>query len=157
MKVFADGLPKGSKVLDVGSMAVDAHDSYRPLFEHCDYTGLDLAHGPNVDLVVKDKYAWPCLSDHFDAVVSGQCLEHVEFPWETMREIARVLKPGGLAHIIVPHRWPIHNYPVDCWRFNPDGMDALGKWAGLEFAGADIHEINEKEADIAATYRKPKG
>ena len=158
MREFAKTLPVGVTVLDVGARAVDEHTSYRSMFKHCLYTGLDVTDGPNVDVVVKDPYKWPEVpSNSFDAVISGQCLEHVEYPWETMREIARVVKPGGQVFIIVPHKWPLHYFPIDCWRFNPDGMDALGKWAGLDFEGADIHEINHVEADIVATYRRPNG
>ena len=126
------------RVLDVGSAGVNG--TYRELFQFpgASYTGLDIAPGPNVDVVPVDPYAWDELADQsFDVVISGQALEHVEFPWLTMGQIARKLRVGGNALIIVPSRGPEHRYPVDCYRYYPDGLKALARWAGLSVIEAD--------------------
>jgi len=126
-----DGRPV--RVLDVGSANING--DYRALFSapNVEYVGLDVAHGRNVDVVPKDSYDWHELEDDsFDVVISGQALEHIEFPWLTMRQIARKLKPGGVACLIAPSRGPEHRHPVDCYRYYPDGLAALAKWAGLE-------------------------
>lgn len=135
MKQFVDRyIQSGQNVLDVGSQVVDAQkDSYRMLMpEGVRYTGFDVEDGQNVDIVAIYPYQWPFRDGQFDAVLCGQVLEHVEFPWLTMQEIARVLKPGGYGCIIAPSAIPIHRYPIDAWRFNPDGMAALAKWAMLD-------------------------
>jgi hypothetical protein len=49
-----------------------------------------------------------------------------------MLEIARVLKPEGLCCIIAPSSGPVHRFPIDCWRFYPDGLRAVARYAGLE-------------------------
>ena len=49
-----------------------------------------------------------------------------------MLEIARVLKVGGLCCILAPSSGPEHRYPVDCWRFYPDGLVALATFARLD-------------------------
>lgn len=49
-----------------------------------------------------------------------------------MLEIARILKPHGICCIIAPSGGPEHRYPVDCWRFYPDGCAALARFAKLE-------------------------
>ena len=122
-------------ILDVGSAAVAADgDSYRPLFREAPwrYTGLDMAPGPNVDLVPQTPYRWAELADaSVDVVISGQAFEHIEWPWLTISEIARVLRGHGLAAIIAPSAGPVHRYPKDCWRFYPDGLPALAAYAGL--------------------------
>ncbi len=108
-------------ILDIGSQAVEGMQTYRSLFSSpaWSYRGLDVTAGANVDVVLNDPYQWHEVeSETADVVVSGQALEHIEFPWETMREIARVLKPGGVACII-------HRYPLDCWRIYPDGCYEL--------------------------------
>lgn len=120
------------RVLDVGSQGING--TYKDLFsfEGVEYVGMDAEAGPNVDLVPRDPYDWTELEDDsFDVIVSGQTLEHVEFPWLTMVQIARKLKPGGLACLIAPSRGREHRYPVDCYRYLPDGMRALAKWCGL--------------------------
>ena len=58
--------------------------------------------------------------------------EHVSQPWAAILEVARVLAPGGLCCIIAPSSGPEHRYPVDCWRFYPDGFVALAALAELE-------------------------
>lgn len=121
------------KILDVGSY--DVNGAYTPIFNNpkWTYVGLDIEPGPNVDLVVKNPYNWEEVGHNtFDVVISGQCLEHVEYPWMTMECIEEVMKPGGLHFNIVPSAGPYHAFPLDCYRFFPEGMAALAKWAGLE-------------------------
>lgn len=128
-------MPAG-KVLDVGSMDAQngEYGTYKLLFSGAwEYVGLDIEEGPNVDLVVEDPYSWKEVKEgEYDLVISGQCLEHVEFPWLTMVEIGRALRPGGLHFNIVPSVGPVHRFPLDTYRYNLDGMAALCKWAGLE-------------------------
>lgn len=129
---------KKNFVLDFGSH--DVNGSYRPLFssDSWNYTGLDLTSGPNVDLVTNDPYEWAEIEDEkFDLVISGQALEHCDFFWLIFLEIKRVLKPNGHACIIAPSSGPEHKYPVDCWRFYPDGMKALCNYSGLELIKAE--------------------
>lgn len=119
-----------AKILDVGSMNING--CLRPLFPGCHYIGADLARGKNVDLVLSSPYRWPEIEDYsFDVVVSSQVLEHVPKPWEWIKEITRVVRPGGLVYLCSPNTMPYHAYPVDCWRVWPDGMRALMQDAGL--------------------------
>lgn len=126
---------KDLDILDVGSAAV-AEDSatYRAIFGAMwNYVGMDVTAGRNVDVVVRDPYCWAEIADaSFDLVVSGQVFEHIEWPWLTILEIARVLKVNGLSVIAAPSAGAVHRYPLDCWRFYPDGLPALAKFAGLE-------------------------
>jgi SAM-dependent methyltransferase len=119
-------------ILDFGSANI--YGCYRPLFAQPNwrYTGVDLALGPNVDLVLKQPYHWREIPTHsVDVFISGQVLEHVACFWISLLEISRVLKPGGLCCIVVPSAGPEHRYPLDCWRFYPDGMKSLANFARL--------------------------
>lgn len=121
-----------AKVLDIGSY--DQNGTYKELFRdrEVSYTGLDMTKGPNVDIVPKDVYQWNEIeSQTYDLVISGQAFEHIEYPWLTIREIERILKPSGMCIIIAPNAGVEHKAPVDCYRFFPDGLEALAKWAGL--------------------------
>jgi len=119
-------------ILDIGSYDVNA--SYRPLFNKAGwkYQGVDIAAGPNVDIVLDSVYRFPFEANSVDVIVSGQTFEHVEFFWLTWQEMVRVLKPGGHIILIAPSRGLEHRYPVDCWRFYPDGYRALAKLGELE-------------------------
>jgi SAM-dependent methyltransferase len=71
-------------------------------------------------------------SGRFDLVVCTQVLEHVGDPWAAVREIARILRPGGRAVISVPHVWFFHPHPHDHWRFTQEGVVRLVESSGLE-------------------------
>ncbi len=114
-----------AEVLDVG--AYDVNGTYRPLIESRGwrYTGLDVAAGPNVDVVSEEPYRFPFPADSFDLVISGSTMEHVEAIWLWVPELVRVLRPGGMLAIVTHWQFPEHRYPVDCWRIMPDGMRYL--------------------------------
>jgi SAM-dependent methyltransferase len=129
---LADRFTQPLNILDLGSTEMGA--CYKPIFNKPSwiYVGVDLSPGPNVDVVLKRPYDWREIpSASVDVLISGQVLEHVEYFWITALEVSRVLKPGGLACIIAPSSGPEHRYPVDCWRFYPDGMCAFAKFARL--------------------------
>lgn len=120
-------------ILDLGSQ--DINGTYKQLFVHpkWHYEGADIALGKNVDIVLKDMYYWKEIkSSSYDVVITGQTFEHIEFFWITILEITRILKPGGLCCIIAPSSGIEHKYPLDCWRFYPDGFKALCKYSGLQ-------------------------
>ncbi len=123
---------KKIKIMDLGSQ--DVNGSYKPIFDvpGWQYVGVDAAPGKNVDLVLPSPYRWTQVpSNSVDVVISGQAFEHIEFFWLTALEIRRVLKDSGLCCIIAPSSGFEHRYPVDCWRFYPDGFTALAEFSGL--------------------------
>jgi SAM-dependent methyltransferase len=123
---------KAQSIGDVGSY--DFIGSYRALFEQpaWTYSGIDLNPGPNVDVVLESPYQFPFPDDHFDVLISGQAFEHIKFFWLTWMEMVRTLKPGGFIFLIAPSRGPEHRYPVDCWRFYPDGFRALAEYGKID-------------------------
>ena len=136
------------EVLDIGAM--DVNGSYRTLFDDpaWRYRGADAAAGPGVDLVLATPYLWSAVeSSSIDVVVSGQTLEHVRFPWMTILEVQRVLRPGGLLCLLVPAGGYQHRYPVDCWRYYPDGVAALATWADLEVLEARTDWTTDRQWD----------
>jgi SAM-dependent methyltransferase len=132
-RYLSDRANEPLRILDVGSQ--DVNGSYRELFVRppWTYVGIDMASGPNVDVVLRTPYAWTEIgSNTADVVISGQAFEHIPFFWITILEISRVLKPDGLCCILAPSSGPEHRYPVDCWRFYPDGMAALAEFARMD-------------------------
>ena len=124
---------KNLKIIDIGSM--DVNGTYKDLFncENWEYIGLDLEEGRNVDLVADSLYSWGGEDESFDVVISGQCLEHVKNTHLWIKEVARIVKKGGIVCIIAPWSFTEHRFPVDCWRILPDGMRfLLEEIAGLE-------------------------
>ncbi|MDH3691894.1 MAG: methyltransferase domain-containing protein [Gammaproteobacteria bacterium] len=114
-------------VLDVGS--ADINGSYREIFSYpkIRYWGLDLTEGASVDLVLRSPYEIPVADGFADVVICGQMFEHCEYFWLVFQEMLRVLKAEGFLFLIAPSSGPIHQYPVDCYRFYPDSYKALAK------------------------------
>jgi SAM-dependent methyltransferase len=142
------------RILDLGSLEIGA--SYRPIFDDpaWHYTGVDLHAGANVDIVLKHPYRWQEIqSASVDVFISGQVFEHVEYFWITLLEMSRVLKPGGIVCIIVPSAGPEHRYPVDCWRFYPDGVRAMAKFAGMEILKAETHWGGDNPTDDSMVWQ----
>lgn len=142
------------EILDLGSC--DVNGSYKQFFDSSEwrYIGADMAPGRNVDVVLSDPYDWKEIAtSSVDVLVSGQTFEHIEFFWVTMLEIKRVLKPGGLCCIIAPSGGFEHRYPVDCWRFYPDGVKALARYAGLDVLKAETKWEGGSYTDDSAQWR----
>ena len=83
---------KGKRVLDIGSLDINGNNKTH--FEQCDYTGVDIAPGRNVDVVsVGHEYD----SDKpYDVVISTECFEHDRFYDKTLLNCVRLLKSEGL-------------------------------------------------------------
>ncbi len=74
-----------------------------------------------------DPVRLPFPDDHFAAVLSCGVLEHVERPEDSLRELHRVLKPGGRLFIYkLPNRFSY--------------LEAIAKRAGLYYHGKLAHD-----------------
>ena len=116
-------------VADIGSMSKNGAKTYRDFCTQ--YIGIDIEKGQNVDIVMIGPYTIPLADNSVDTVISGQCLEHVNNPFKLVAEAARILKPEGHMLITAPFQWREHKYPVDTFRYLPDGMRALMEEAGM--------------------------
>lgn len=67
----------------------------------------NVGHLPNVLLTNANIYRLPYADDTFDGVILSEILEHVERDVDGLKEVLRVLKPGGVVAITVPNA----NYP----------------------------------------------
>jgi SAM-dependent methyltransferase len=96
------------------------------------YVNLDLFPMAGVD-VAADAARLPFGDAIFQRVECDAVLEHVPDAEHVMREIERVLQPGGYTHVVTPFCHPFHEYPKDYRRFTPDGLCAMA--GGLEVVG----------------------
>ncbi len=67
-----------------------------------------------------------------DLVICEQVLEHVRDPYAAVRNLARLVHPGGLVLVSTPFLVRLHDHPEDHWRFTPSGMRLLLEAGGLE-------------------------
>ncbi len=90
--------------------------------------------------IVGDIHAMPFKDGSQEAVICMAVLEHVEDPWKAMREIYRVLEPGGYCFIYVPFLYYYHpeiGYYADYWRFTKDALKLLAK----DFSKVEIQPV----------------
>ncbi|MEO0480735.1 MAG: class I SAM-dependent methyltransferase [Planctomycetota bacterium] len=92
---------------------------------------LDVFAFPEVD-VATDGQVLPFADDTFDAVLSEAVLEHVPDPERYLREVTRVLKPGGLMRLDAPFVFPYHGFPDHYCNFSHSGLRVLSERVGLE-------------------------
>jgi SAM-dependent methyltransferase len=139
-------------VCDVGSYNING--TFRNSFPlNYSYTGVDIAAGDNVDIVLSDPHRWKELDGkQFDVVVSANTIEHVKDLYSWFREFAKIIKVGGYFHINSPVVHHIHRYPIDCWRVLPDGMEFLIK----EVAELELIDCYCSENDLITIGRKVK-
>jgi SAM-dependent methyltransferase len=118
------------RLLDVGCGRKPYKNTY---FSRADsYVGVDyLAENSQPDIVAS-ALELPLDDQSFDTVVSTELLEHVPDPLRALREMHRVLKPGGHLILSTPMYWPRHEIPYDFFRYTYDGLLYLMKESELE-------------------------
>jgi ubiquinone/menaquinone biosynthesis C-methylase UbiE len=79
-----------------------------------------------------DARSLPFADQSFDGVLCSQVLEHVNRPETVVREMSRILKPGGLGIISLPFFYNLHMEPNDYFRFSPYGIKGLLEGNGLD-------------------------
>jgi SAM-dependent methyltransferase len=110
----------------------------------CTYTG-DICH-PNPQIV----------SSKYDLIVCTEVLEHTLQPFDAIREMRRMLKPGGILALTTPFNFRIHGPLPDCWRFTVHGLKALLR----DFDDVQVGELQTPGRDLmpvhyTAMARKP--
>jgi len=113
----AVSISNGSKVLDVGAGGCP----HRKLFSHCEYFTQDfvqlsdnqiqnqLGYG-KIDFV-SDILNIPVPDKSFDVILCTEVIEHIPDPISAIKEISRILKPGGTLLITAPLQSGLHQEP----------------------------------------------
>lgn len=101
------------------------------------YVMADIEDGDDVGLVIDLHDLSYVPEDYIDGVIAVAVWEHLQYPWVAAREIARILRPGGIAYVQTHMAFPEHGtYGGDFTRWTKDGLSALFEWAGFETVDA---------------------
>ena len=114
---------KKLKILDVGC----GFKPFYPFFKNIakEYIGTDITkNGDLVDIIcpaeslnIKNGYA--------DLVLCLSVLEHVDDPYEVVKELYRVTNKNGIVFASTHGAFPFHPYPQDHWRWTQTGLKVL--------------------------------
>lgn len=94
-KKIASEFPKyftGKRVLDIGSLDINGNNRF--FLTDCNYVGLDVGEGENVD-VVQVAHLYDAPDESFDLIISTEVFEHDMFYEKSIANVIRMLKPGG--------------------------------------------------------------
>ena len=86
------------------------------------YEAGEVSGGARARVVAADATAMPFPDGCFDRVIAAEVLEHIPGDQAAMNEIARVLRPGGVAAVTVPAWLPERI----CWRLSDDYHNVPG-------------------------------
>ncbi|MGM0648979.1 MAG: methyltransferase domain-containing protein [Bacteroidota bacterium] len=137
--------------------------------ENLDYITGDL-FSPIAD-VKMDIMDMPFEGDQFDAIICNHVLEHVESDIKAMKEILRVLKPGGWAIMQVPINYNNKETIEDLSITDPKKREQVFgqydhvRWHGLDYADRlrsvgfvveENHFVDDFTEDEKERYRLPE-
>lgn len=106
------------------------------------YDSLDLfPHGRDLTYVADIQDMADVPDATYDTALCLEVLEHVPDPFRAVREIGRILAPGGVLIVSVPHLSRLHAEPHDYYRYTRYGLRQV-----LEQAGLEIVELHQRGA-----------
>ena len=150
------------RVIDLGCGRGDSVDLFRAHDSDVEWVGVDIADSmeavarrrADALFVTYDGVEVPFPDGSIDLVYSSQVLEHVIEPVAHLREIVRVLRPGGTLIGSTSQLEPYHSRSY--WNLTPFGFTVLAREAGLR-----VQELRPGMDGVTLTLRshlgRPKG
>ncbi len=158
--------PTNARVLDFGcgdgasvyayrragsaAFGVDIDDLAGDVRQRLIQDGLADAHEQVFAQLDLDNFSLPFPDEWFDFVFSDQVFEHVQNYPESIREISRVLKPGGASLHIFPARWR----PIETHVLVPFAGVVQAHWYLLPWAYLGIRNAYQKGLSARETAKR---
>jgi SAM-dependent methyltransferase len=115
------------------------------------YIGLDIEQALNYG-DIKPDVTWdgltiPFDNEYFDTVFATEVFEHIHDLDTALKEMYRVLKPGGVLFFTVPFLWPLHEAPYDEYRYTPYALEK--KFKNACFTKIELFALGGWNASLA--------
>ncbi len=136
---YFQNLPSGGRLLDYGSGDRPYEKMLRTKFDEyiaADYPVTNQGHSKKPDIEIHDdKVDIP--SNSIDCIVLTEVIEHIYEPRLVLKELHRVLKPGGQLIGTVPFVMPEHEHPYDYHRYTSFCLEKMFQEAGFRITKLD--------------------
>lgn len=112
LKAFFESFGPEAVLLDIGAQNFNLHPNI---------LNFDMAPFNHTDLI-GNAHRLPLPDDSIDGIINTGVLEHVSDPDQVVREMFRVLKPGGRVYVETPFLQGEHPDPLDFRRYALEGL-----------------------------------
>jgi len=116
---------------------------YKELLSNFDVDGVDIIDPGNAQLPWhyhrQDAANLPFPASIFDLAIAIESFEHIEANEDAMSELARVLKPGGMAVITVPTHW---TWLFEFGRHGPHYYSRTSLFSLIKNSGLQVVEMS---------------
>lgn len=109
---------------------------------HSEVINVDVFPFKNVD-IVSDATKLPLKDNSVDMIITESTLEHIPDSHRAMREMARVIKPGGYIYVSIPFLMPFHPSPSDYGRLSAEGLK-------FNFSEFEVKKIGMRGGPVSA-------
>lgn len=111
-----------------------------------EYFGTDTTSGKGVDYVVDFEDSSEAIDQllggkRFGTVFVLNVLEHTFDPIRVLDNVFHILQANGTCIVIAPAIWPLHDFPRDCWRINPNFYEEYCKRRSLNLLAEHFEYI----------------
>lgn len=125
------------------------------IFKKQDFINLDISREKNPDIVHNlDDFPYPFEDNSFSRIEADHVLEHLQDPFGAMKEIHRILKPGGILIIKTPHFSRGFTHPDHKRGFDVSFPLYFNKKYSAFFTGISFQLISMKLKWFAQPYMK---
>lgn len=144
----------GKSVKNINGIIVDFGGGFKPSYERFwqikpeKLIRVDINEKTKPDIIADLNEPLPFLDNFADVVFLFNVIYILKGPEKTLREINRILKPGGKLFITSPFIFNEAKEPSDYWRFTSEGLQKLLKESG--FNDYFINPVGERFS--AAAY-----
>ena len=130
MRTFSASMFEGSLLLDAGAGSGPYKELFpQVIYESADFEAVDKPYQKST--YVCDLKSIPVQSSRYDYILFTQVLEHIPEPSAVLRELFRVLKPGGKILCTAPFLYEEHEQPYDFYRYTQYGLRYLFESSGF--------------------------
>lgn len=110
--------------------------------------GADINRNSQADVICNlEIFPYPFKDNSFDRVLCHSILEHLDDIVGVMKEIHRILKPGGVVEIITPHFSSLYSWddPTHRHHFSSNSFDYFTTSTSMESQAKGTFEIIKKK------------